>query len=93
MSEVVRATILVSGRVQGVFYRASAMEEAQRLSLAGFVKNLPGGEVEAIVEGTRQAVEQFVTWCKVGPPAAKVDEVQVKFAAARHEFRTFTVER
>lgn len=93
MSDIVRATILITGRVQGVFFRASAMAEAQRLGLAGFVKNLPDGFVEAIVEGDRGPIEEFIAWCRVGPPAARVDELHVTFAPARHEFRTFTVDR
>ena len=93
MSPPVRATIVIAGKVQGVFYRATAMEEAQRLGLSGFVKNLPDGAVEAIVEGAAAAVEQFVAWCKIGPPAARVEELQVRFAPARGEFRTFTIER
>jgi len=93
MADDVRATILVTGKVQGVFYRASAMEQAQRLGLAGFVKNLPDGAVEAVVEGTEAAVEQFVAWCKVGPPAARVEELHVRFGPMRGEFRTFTIDR
>jgi acylphosphatase len=79
--------------VQGVFYRASALAEAQRLGLAGFVKNLPDGAVEAVVEGIEDAVEQFVSWCKVGPPGARVDELRVRFGAPRGEFRTFVISR
>jgi acylphosphatase len=88
----VRATILVTGKVQGVFYRASAMEQAQRLGLSGFAHNLPDGSVEAVVEGLEPAVEQFVAWCKVGPPAARVQETFVRFAPARGEFRTFSID-
>lgn len=93
MSDEIRATIIVLGKVQGVFYRASAMEEAQRLGLSGFVKNLPDGAVEAVVEGERSPVEQFASWCRAGPPAARVDEVRVRFSPFRGEFRTFTLQR
>lgn len=93
MSDSVRATIRVSGKVQGVFYRASAMGEAQRLGLVGTVENLPDGSVEAVVEGTTAAVDEFAAWCRVGPPAARVDDVQVRSEPARGEFRTFTVLR
>jgi acylphosphatase len=57
------------------------------------VKNLPDGAVEAVVEGIEDAVEQFVSWCKVGPPGARVDELRVRFGAARGEFRTFVISR
>ena len=93
MSPSVRATLLVTGHVQGVFYRSSAMQEAQRLGLSGFVHNLPDGAVEAVVEGPETAVDQFVAWCRVGPPAARVQDVRVKRSEFRGEFRTFTVNR
>jgi len=88
-----RAELVVSGIVQGVFYRASAQQEAQRLGLAGEICNLPGGEVEAIVEGEKAAIEEFIAWCRRGPPAARVEDVRVRWGAARGEFRTFRVTR
>ena len=91
--EEVRATVLVSGRVQGVFYRASAMEEAQRLRLTGWVMNLPDGRVEAVVEGPGDAVDEFVAWCRRGPPSARVDDVEVQYGPATGEFATFQVRR
>lgn len=93
MADAIRATILVTGKVQGVFYRASAMEQAQRLGLSGYVQNLPDGAVEAVVEGSQPSVEQFIAWCKEGPTAARVEDVQVRFGSARGEFRTFVIER
>jgi acylphosphatase len=93
MSPPVRATLLITGSVQGVFFRSSAMEEAQRLGLSGFVQNLPDGAVEAVVEGQETAVEQFVAWCRVGPTAAKVEDVRVRLTESRSEFRTFTIVR
>jgi acylphosphatase len=91
--ELVRATLLVTGRVQGVFYRASAQEEGLRLGLAGEVRNLPDGSVEAIVEGERRVVDEFTAWCRRGPPAARVEGVSVRLAPPRGEFRTFMVVR
>jgi acylphosphatase len=87
-----RATVVVHGRVQGVFYRASAMQEAQALGLSGYALNLPDGGVELVAEGPRAALEDFVAWCRQGPPAAHVEEVQLKWSAARGEFRTFSIE-
>ena len=90
---MIRAELVVSGLVQGVFYRASAQTEALRLGLLGEVRNLPGGEVEAIVEGPRAQVEAFIAWCRRGPEAARVDAVQVRWSPARGEFRSFRITR
>ena len=92
-NDPVRADITISGRVQGVFFRASAQSEGMRLGILGEVGNLPDGGLEATVEGPRQAVEEFIAWCRRGPPSAQVADVQVKFSAVRGEFRTFTVAR
>ena len=86
-----RAELRIEGRVQGVFYRASAQDEAERLGLTGEIRNLPGGEVEAIVEGPKDRIEEFISWCRRGPPSAKVENVQVRWGTARGEFRTFRV--
>jgi len=93
VSDRVRAEIVVRGRVQGVFFRASAQQEGLRLGLTGEVSNLPDGSVEAIVEGSKRAVEDFVAWCRRGPPSAEVEDVQVKLRPPRDEFRTFVVAR
>ncbi|HKC61002.1 MAG TPA: acylphosphatase [Myxococcales bacterium] len=93
MSDRVRAEIVVRGRVQGVFFRASAQQEGLQLGLTGEVRNLPDGSVEAIVEGEREAVDDFVAWCRRGPPSADVEDVDVKLRAPRNEFRTFLVAR
>ena len=93
MSDRVRAEIVVRGRVQGVFYRASAQQEALALGVTGEICNLPDGAVEAVVEGERRAVDDFIAWCKRGPPHARVENVNVKLASCRDEFRTFTIAR
>lgn len=69
--------IRVSGRVQGVFYRASARAEARRLGLKGFVRNEPDGDVYAEAEGEREALDAFVAWCRKGPEHARVEKVEV----------------
>jgi len=69
--------LVVVGRVQGVNYRARAVSEATRLGLSGWVRNRFDGTVEARAEGPAHAVEAFVAWCRRGPPAARVEEVQV----------------
>ena len=70
--------VLVSGRVQGVFYRGSCAEQARAAGLAGWVRNLLDGRVEAMFEGDDDAVERLVTWCRSGPPRAAVTDVQVE---------------
>ena len=86
-----RVELIVMGRVQGVFYRASARDEADRLGLAGEVRNLPGGSVELIAEGGRAALEELIAWCRRGPPLAEVEEVTVRWLAATGSFRSFRV--
>jgi acylphosphatase len=91
--DLASVTLVVSGLVQGVFYRASTLEQAQRLGLTGWVKNLAGGEVEIVAEGPRYALEQLVDWAKQGPPEARVDDVIARYGPYRGEFRTFMIVR
>jgi len=90
---VTRAELLITGRVQGVFYRASAQQEGMRLGLLGEIRNLPDGGVEAIVEGPRDRIEEFVEWCKRGPPSAEVENVRVRWSKALGDFRTLMIAR
>jgi acylphosphatase len=73
---VVRLT--VSGRVQGVWFRASTRDEALRLGLCGSVRNLDSGAVEIIAAGSEGDIEQLILWARRGPPMAKVTDVQVE---------------
>jgi acylphosphatase len=72
-----RAHVYISGRVQGVFFRATAAREAAPLGLHGWVRNLPDGRVEAVFQGSRAGVDRMIEWCREGPPAARVDAVEV----------------
>jgi acylphosphatase len=72
-----RVRLLVSGRVQGVFYRATTAERGRELGLAGFAKNLADGTVEVIAEGSPGAVEALIAFCREGPPLARVEAVLV----------------
>jgi acylphosphatase len=74
---VKRVRVLVSGRVQGVFFRSTCAAAARRLGLAGFVRNLPDGRVEAAFEGAPVDVDRMVEWCRHGPELARVDAVEV----------------
>ena len=68
----------IKGRVQGVFYRASARDQAKLLGLSGWVKNLDDGRVEAVACGTEAQLADFEAWLQEGPPMARVDSVDVK---------------
>jgi acylphosphatase len=72
-----RIRVVASGRVQGVFYRATCAHLARGLGLAGYVRNLPDGRVEAAFEGSDAAVDEMVTWSRVGPDLANVDRLDV----------------
>jgi acylphosphatase len=73
----VRKRVLVSGRVQGVFFRDSCRDRAEAEGLAGWVTNTPDGNVEACFEGERDAVARLIEWCRSGPSAAQVETVSV----------------
>lgn len=77
MMSLIHKNIRVYGKVQGVFFRASAKQVAEHLNLKGIVKNEADGNVFIEAEGEKQAMEKFVAWCKKGPPAAKVTKVEV----------------
>ena len=88
-----RVHLLISGLVQGVFYRQSTVEQARRLGLRGWVRNLPDGRVEAEAEGEGAALEALVAWCRRGPPAARVDGVAASWGEARGELGLFETRR
>jgi acylphosphatase len=85
----VRVRAVVSGRVQGVFYRDSCRAEAQRLGVRGWVRNRADRTVEVVAEGPRDRVEQLLTWCRQGPPRATVTGLTLtdEVPAAERSFR------
>jgi acylphosphatase len=85
----VRAHVFVSGRVQGVFFRQSTQLEAQKLNVKGWVRNLSDGRVEAVFEGEKLAVEKIVDYCRHGPSAANVENIEVNYENYRKEFSGF----
>jgi acylphosphatase len=92
-SDPVRACVKITGRVQGVYYRASAVQQAQLLGLTGWVMNCADGSVAAVAEGARAKLEEFISWCGQGPDGARVTGVEVGWEAAQNTFRIFTVKR
>ena len=81
-----RVHIVVSGRVQGVGYRASAHAKAVSMGITGWVRNLPEGDVEIIAEGDRFNIVAFIDWCGSGPRWARVDDLQVTDETPKEEF-------
>jgi acylphosphatase len=79
MSERVRAHVYVTGKVQGVYFRATTRDTAREHGVDGWVQNLPDGRVEAVFEGPREAVERMVEFCHDGSPAARVDDVEAEY--------------
>ena len=80
-----RCHVTVTGRVQGVGMRWSCATEAQRAGVSGWVRNLPDGRVEAVLEGEDDAVDRVLRWLRTGPPAARVDDVTVRVAEPEGE--------
>ncbi len=84
--------LIIKGKVQGVFFRASAREVAEDTGVTGWIKNKESGEVEAVVNGTDEQVRKFVHWCGQGPTRAVVTEVK-ETKIADQQFSTFRVIR
>lgn len=85
------AHILVSGRVQGVFYRASTRDTALRHHLTGWVRNLTDGRVEAMLEGEKESIEKVIYWCQKGPPASAPSALEIKWLEYSGSFSDFEV--
>lgn len=86
-----RWTLLISGLVQGVYYRASTETRASELGLTGYARNLADGRVEVVAEGTEDQLAQLKAWCEDGPPAARVDSVEVTEQPATGQFPNFGI--
>jgi acylphosphatase len=86
-----RAHLIISGHVQGVFYRGFTEETAVSLGLTGWVRNTSEGDVEALFEGDRASIEKAIRSCYDGPPAARVDNIDVRWEEFKGEFRSFSV--
>ena len=84
--------LLISGKVQGVFYRAEAKDEANKLGITGWVENSPDDKVEAVITGGKENLMQFIEWCKQGPRRARVADVVVE-EVDEQQFEGFEVIR
>jgi len=91
MNEKIRAHIIVSGLVQMVFFRVNTAEKARELGVTGWVRNRPGGQVEAVFEGEKDNIEKIVEWAKKGPPIAKVNGINVEWQEYSGEFKNFKI--
>ncbi len=83
--------LVVRGRVQGVYFRASAQREARQMGLSGWVKNRRDGAVEMTVEGDEDRVKDFLGWAQHGPSSARVDKVETRWRGYTGEFATFRI--
>jgi acylphosphatase len=92
MEDNVRARLLIAGRVQGVAFRWETRRAAQRHRVTGWVRNLPDGRVEALVEGPRAPVTDLIDWCrKGGPPVARVDSLDIQWEDFSGDFTSFEI--
>ena len=87
----VRAHVIFHGRVQGVWFRASTRDIAVREGVRGWVRNLPDGTVEAVLEGSDEAVAKVLTQCRNMPSPARVDSMDVERSPSKEEFSGFKV--
>jgi acylphosphatase len=90
-ASIARARLVIAGRVQGVAFRQSTVDEARRRGLAGWVRNRPDGRVEVVAEGPRPDVEGLAAWCRRGPRLARVDDVTVTWEEPRGGMQGFDI--
>jgi len=86
-----RVNIIISGDVQGVFFRAFVRDKANNLGLKGYVKNIEDGKVEAIVEGHEAKINKLVEICKEGPVGSRIEKIEVKIKPYKGEFKEFKI--
>jgi len=87
----VRVRLLISGDVQGVFFRANTRDRANELGLKGWAKNLPDGRVECVFEGEKEKVERMIEFCREGPPGSRVENAEIKWEEPKGESGGFEV--
>jgi len=89
--ERARLHLVIRGRVQGVGFRFSAYDEAKELGLAGWVCNLPNGDVEIVAEGSRENLQMLAAWAHLGPPSAHVTDLREEWSDFTGEFKDFQI--
>ena len=93
MLKKARVHIFISGKVQGVFFRAETLTKAEELGLFGWVKNLENGKVEVLTEGEEEKIKELIGWLKRGPVLSKVDRLDLKWQEHKGEFKNFEIKR
>lgn len=93
MQEKARAHVIVSGIVQGVFFRVETKRAAEQIGVNGWVRNKPDGTVEAVFEGDKEKVDATINWCRKGPPTGRVDNVRITWETYQGEFTNFIITR
>ena len=86
-----RVRLIIQGKVQGVFFRASTKDKATELGLSGFVRNREDGAVEVVAEGDQEKLQELVDWSRIGPDLATVSTVQLDWQSYRSQFEEFTI--
>ncbi|HUQ85685.1 MAG TPA: acylphosphatase [Candidatus Limnocylindrales bacterium] len=86
-----QAHIIVSGYVQGVWYRKFVKTNAEKLGLTGWARNIPEGRVEALVQGSQESIEELIELCREGPPFAEVKDVEIDWEEGELAFKVFEI--
>lgn len=86
-----RAHIIISGRVQGVFFRYNTNIAANKLGLTGYTRNTEDGNVEVVAEGPEDKLKELIAFCRKGPEGARVDDVKVEYGKVKGEFTGFSI--
>lgn len=89
---MIRVRLFISGRVQGVFFRSTMCQKARQFDVKGFVKNLPDGNVEAVLEGEEERVTGLIEWAKKGTFLTKVKNIEIIKEDYKGEFENFSIE-
>ena len=90
--EIISARLLITGKVQGVYFRFNMQQIAKKNSVVGWVRNLPDGRVEALLRGNKIDVNNVVEWSKIGPENSRVDEVKIEYGEHSREYSDFVIQ-
>jgi acylphosphatase len=90
-SEYIKVHLIISGKVQGVYFRKHTQDVSLQNYVCGWVKNLPNGDVECVLEGLKSNVDKVIRWCHQGPPNSRVDNVEIKCEAFTGNFTDFKI--